>query len=71
MVHNGDKPCFVDPDAGAYFELKEDDFFEVLPVIPKDVTVRYIATLVEAQKTDSPCRLLIATAGESEWKLEI
>lgn len=53
-----------DPDGDAYFGVEANDLYEVLPLIPEDVQIRFIAEFVKAQKADSPCGRLRATFGE-------
>lgn len=43
IVYHHNKPYLVDSDGEPYLELEEDELFEKLPVIPKDVQYPSVA----------------------------
>lgn len=63
-MHYHNELWLVDSDADACFELVVDDLFMVVPVVLEGVQLLSIAEFVEAQRADSLCGRLTATAGE-------
>lgn len=61
LAYYDNDPCLVDPIADTYFELEEDDLYEILRIIPDDVHLLSVAMFVKVQESTSICSQFTGT----------